>query len=104
MEISFSRGKPNRTEFWFLKNESVALRESQTEQVRQVFRASPEGRTYTMKNRRIQVLFYTIYLRENVSVTLLNGIQFMQLVLDGHLAKSQLSYEMGFWTAFKAQL
>lgn len=82
MEVMFSRRKPAIKESQFLKIAILVSKETGTEQIRHVLRASMAINAYAMKDSPIQKIFFHLFCDWCFFITLVNYAQLLQLVLD----------------------
>lgn len=66
---------------------NMALYKLETEQIRQVLRASLAIHTYVMMKGRIRELFFHVVRNRNLPVNLLNELPFLQTMLHNNQAK-----------------
>lgn len=102
VEAEALRRKLKRNESDFLTSEKLALLELGADPVCQYLKTSLAVYMYTIRDGRIGEVFFHFSRERNVSVTLLNGVRFLQLVLDKRQGKRQMLYEMSVSTAFGA--
>lgn len=79
----------------FLESEILALHELLTDEMSQVCRGSLAVHTYAVKDGQILELLLHLFSERKFTVTLLNGMPFLQLVLDNCHGNAHSPLKMG---------